>query len=101
MGNGCSSPLDWTPSPEACPMWGVGARRRPGSFTSCGPHMYEERIAPLVTLATPAQISTPSAAHLVGSHQILVQNSAADRDRKKSRRSRYQGTQSATIEGSW
>ena len=42
--------------------------------------MYEEQIAPLATLATLAQISTPSAAHFLKSHQLLVQKFAADRN---------------------
>jgi hypothetical protein len=48
----------------------------------------EIELQALATLATPAQISTPSAAHLLSSHQILVQNFVADRDRQKGRRSR-------------
>jgi hypothetical protein len=38
----------------------------------------------LATLATLAQISTPSAAHFLKSHQLLVQKFAADRDRQRS-----------------
>ena len=38
----------------------------------------------LATLAALAQISTPSAAHFIKSHQLLVQKFAADRDRQKS-----------------
>ncbi len=38
------------------------------------------------TLAALAQISTPSAAHFLKSHQLLVQKFAADRDRQKKRR---------------
>jgi hypothetical protein len=37
----------------------------------------------LATLAALAQISTPSAAHFLKSHQLLVQKFAADRDRQK------------------
>src|SRR5262249_49415819 len=36
----------------------------------------------LATLAALAQISTPSAAHFLKSHQLLVQKFAADRDRQ-------------------
>ena len=71
-------------------MWVVGSRGRPGRSASCGPHMYEEQIAPLATLATLAQISTPSAAHFLKSLQILVQKFAADRDRQKGRKPRHQ-----------
>jgi hypothetical protein len=39
-----------------------------------------------------AQISTPSAAHFLKSHQLLVQKFAADRDRQKSRVSLAQCT---------
>ncbi len=47
----------------------------------------------LATLAALAQISTPSAAHFLKSHQLLVQKFAADRDRQKgpARRSRDGG----------
>ena len=37
----------------------------------------------LATLAALAQISTPSAAHFLKSHQLLVQKFAADRNRQK------------------
>ena len=37
----------------------------------------------LATLAALAQISTPSAAHSLETHQLLVQKFAADRDRQK------------------
>jgi len=37
----------------------------------------------LAMLAALAQISTPSAAHFLKSHQLLVQKFAADRDRQK------------------
>jgi len=40
----------------------------------------------LATLATLAQISTPSAAHLLNYYQILVQKFAADRNRQKGQR---------------
>ena len=44
----------------------------------------EIELGALATLATLAQISTPSAAHFIKSHQLLVQKFAADRDRQKS-----------------
>ena len=43
----------------------------------------EIELQALATLATLAQISTPSAAHFLKSHQLLVQKFAADRDRQK------------------
>ena len=49
----------------------------------------EIELQALATLAALAQISTPSAAHFLKSHQLLVQKFAADRDRQKGRRSRY------------
>ena len=45
----------------------------------------EIELQALATLATLAQISTPSAAHFLKSHQLLVQKFAADRDRQKGR----------------
>jgi hypothetical protein len=42
-----------------------------------------DRVAGTATLATLAQVSTLSAAHFLKSHQILVQNLAADRNRQK------------------
>ena len=56
--------------PGGLSIWVVGSRGRPGSYAPCGPHM--DQIAPLATLATLAQISTPSAAHFLKSLQILV-----------------------------
>jgi len=44
----------------------------------------EIELQALATLATLAQISTPSAAHFLKSHQLLVQKFAADRDRQRS-----------------
>ena len=58
-------------------MWGVG---------SCSPAAWSAReieSQALATLAALAQISTPSAAHSLESHQLLVQKFAADRDRQK------------------
>jgi hypothetical protein len=46
----------------------------------------------LATLATLAQISTPSAAHFLKSHQLLVQKFAADRDRQKKPRLPFEGS---------
>jgi hypothetical protein len=43
----------------------------------------EIELQALATLAALAQISTPSAAHFLKSHQLLVQKFAADRDRQK------------------
>jgi hypothetical protein len=45
----------------------------------------EIELQALATLATLAQISTPSAAHFLKSHQLLVQKFGADRDRQKGR----------------
>jgi hypothetical protein len=44
----------------------------------------EIELQALATLAALAQISTPSAAHFLKSHQLLVQKFAADRDRQRS-----------------
>ena len=44
----------------------------------------EIELQALATLAALAQISTPSAAHFLKSHQLLVQKFAADRDRQES-----------------
>jgi hypothetical protein len=57
--------------------WGVG---------SCSPAVWSARkieLQALATLAALAQISTPSAAHFLKSHQLLMQKFAADRDRQK------------------
>jgi hypothetical protein len=55
-----------------------------GSFASqTGPHMRESELYALAALATLAQISTPSAAHFLKSHRILMRKFAADRDRQK------------------
>jgi len=53
---------------------------RPGAAWSAR----EIELQALATLATLAQISIPSAAHFLKSHQLLVQKFAADRDRQKS-----------------
>ena len=58
-------------------MYGRGVAR-PGSAR-------EIESQALATLAALAQISTPSAAHFIKSHQLLVQKFAADRDRQKKR----------------
>ena len=58
-----------------------------GSKSAKDPHSrsFEEiESQALATLAALAQISTPSAAHFIKSHQLLVQKFAADRDRQKS-----------------
>jgi len=46
----------------------------------------------LATLAALAQISTPSAAHFIKSHQLLVQKFAADRDRQRSSFKPFRGS---------
>jgi hypothetical protein len=60
-----------------CPSWGVGSRS-PAAWSA-----REIESQALATLAALAQISTPSAAHFLKSHQLLVQKFAADRDRQK------------------
>jgi hypothetical protein len=60
-------------------MWGVGSRS-PAAWSA-----REIELQALATLAALAQISTPSAAHFLKSHQLLVQKFAADRDRQKDR----------------
>jgi hypothetical protein len=59
-------------------MWGVGSRS-PAAWSA-----REIELQALATLATLAQISTPSTAHFLKSHQLLVQKFAADRDRQRS-----------------
>jgi hypothetical protein len=57
-----------------------------GEWGSCSPAAWSAREIEsqvLATLAALAQISTPSAAHFLKSHQLLVQKFAADRDRQK------------------
>jgi hypothetical protein len=44
----------------------------------CSVFAREIELQALATLATLAQISTPSAAHFLKSHQLLVQKFAAD-----------------------
>src|SRR5205814_4097160 len=57
--------------------WGVGSR------SSAARSVREIELQALATLAALAQTSTPSAAHFLKSHQLLVQKFAADRDRQK------------------
>src|SRR6266480_2426698 len=52
----------------------------------------------LATLAALAQISTPSAAHFLKSHQLLVQKFAADQDRQKGLEPLTEGPQGPLIE---
>jgi hypothetical protein len=69
-----SSP--WRPRDGGLSMWGVGSRS-PAPWPA-----REIELLALATLAALAQISTPSAAHFLKSHQKKF---AADRDRQKSR----------------
>src|SRR6266436_5798340 len=67
-------------------MWGVGSAARPGMFAAHA--AWSAREIELQALASPAalaQISTPSAAHFLKSHQLLEQKFAADRNRQKGR----------------
>ena len=57
---------------------GVGSRS-PAAWSA-----RETELQALATLAALAQISTPSAAHFLKSHQLLVQKFAADRNRQRS-----------------
>src|SRR6516165_7169729 len=57
---------------------GVGSRS-PAAWSS-----REIELQALASLAALAQISTPSAAHFLKSHQLLVQKFAADRNRQRS-----------------
>jgi hypothetical protein len=57
--------------------WRVGSRS-PAAWSA-----REIELQALATLAALAQISTPSAAHFLKSHQLLVQKFAADRNRQK------------------
>jgi hypothetical protein len=68
-------------------MWGVGvAQPDPASLQSYAAWSAREiELQALATLAALAQISTPSAAHFLKSHRLLVQKFAADRDRQKGR----------------
>jgi hypothetical protein len=59
-------------------MYGRGVARPDAAWSA-----REIELQALATLATLAQISTPSAAHFLKSHQLLVQKFAADRDRQK------------------
>jgi hypothetical protein len=69
-------PFRWRET-GVCPSWGVGSRS-PTAWSA-----REIELQALATLAALAQISTPSAAHFLKSHQLLVQKFAADRDRQK------------------
>ena len=72
-------------------MWGVGSR---------SPAAWSAREIELQALATLAAL-TPSAAHFLKSHQLLVQKFAADRDRQKKAaspfRSRLPRTHAAAV----
>ena len=63
---------------------GVLSKWRVGSRSPAAWSPGEIELQALATLATLAQISTPSAAHFLKSHQLLVQKFAADRDRQRS-----------------
>jgi hypothetical protein len=54
-----------------------------GCAARCTWSAREIELQALATLAALAQISTPSAAHFLKSHQLLVQKFAADRNRQK------------------
>jgi hypothetical protein len=65
-------------------MLGVGSRARRDSISAYAAWSAREiELQALATLAPLAQISTPSAAHFLKSHQLLVQKFAADRDRQR------------------
>jgi hypothetical protein len=54
-------------------MYGRGRAARPGMFSEYAAwSALEIELQALVTFATLAQISTPSAAHFLKSHQLLV-----------------------------
>jgi hypothetical protein len=74
-------------------MWGVGSRS-PAPWPA-----REIELLALATLAALAQISTPSAAHFLKSHQLLVQKFAADRDRQKKPRLPFVNDGSASVVG--
>jgi hypothetical protein len=71
--NGCNT---------ACSI--VGAARPGMSAAYAAWSAREIELQALATLAARAQISTPSAAHFLKSHQLLVQKFATDRDRQRS-----------------
>ena len=79
-----------------------GARRGPWACTGGGRASRRSVVCTrdesqaLATLATLAQISTPSAAHFLKSHQPLGQKFAADRDRQKGRP--FDGAQGAQVD---
>jgi len=60
-------PFRWRET-GVCPSWGVGSRS-PAAWSA-----REIELRALATLAALAQISTPSAAHFLKSHQLLVQS---------------------------
>jgi predicted nucleic acid-binding protein len=61
-----------------------GRAARPGMFAAYAAWSAREiELQALATLAALAQISTPSAAHFLKSHRLLVQKFAADRNRQK------------------
>src|SRR4051794_7456172 len=66
--------------PWAC-TGGGGPTRHVCSI--CGVVRTRDRVAGAALLAALAQISTPSAAHFLKSHQLLVQKFAADRNRQR------------------
>jgi hypothetical protein len=86
--NGPSALIDGARrGPWACT--GGGRAARPGMFAAYAAwSALEIELQALATLATLAQISTPSAAHFLKSHQLLVQKFAADRDRQRNPHSR-------------
>jgi hypothetical protein len=71
-------------------MWGVGSRS-PAPWPA-----REIELLALATLAALAQISTPSAAHFLKSHQKKF---AADRDRQKKPRLPFVNDGSASVVG--
>jgi hypothetical protein len=83
-----SSP--WRPRDGGLSMWGVGSRS-PAPWPA-----REIELLALATLAALAQISTPSAAHFLKSHQKKF---AADRDRQKKPRLPFVNDGSASVVG--
>ena len=77
--------------PWACT--GGGRAARPGMFAAYAAWSAREiELQVLATLAALAQISTPSAAHFLKSHRLLVQKFAADRDRQRSSFKPFRGS---------
>ena len=78
------------------------ARRGQLEVVVMPPAAWSAREIELQALASPAalaQISTPSAAHFLKSHQLLVQKFAADRDRQKRPRLPFEVTRQRVDEG--